>query len=120
MNYNYVVTDCGFPSGQVDETTKSLMVSLLQKSGYISVGLGEWVNKETKETISFKQINQEIVINYEQKQIQKVIDDKVNNSTDHENYFPNIIRMKISSENEETNYINLSLTQLKKIQEILK
>jgi len=58
-------------------------------------------------------------MNYEQKEIQKVIDDKISNPVDHED-FPNIIRMKVSSENNETQYINLSLTQLKKIQEILK
>ena len=58
-------------------------------------------------------------MNHNQKQIQKVIDDKISNPVDHED-FPNIIRMKINSENEETQYINLSLTQLKKIQEILK
>ena len=57
-------------------------------------------------------------MNYEQKEIQKVIDDKISNPVDHED-FPNIIRMKVSSENNETQYINLSLTQLKKIQEIL-
>ena len=58
-------------------------------------------------------------MNHNQKQIQRVIEDKINNPVDHED-FPNIIRMKVSSENEETQYINLSLTQLKKIQEILK
>lgn len=58
-------------------------------------------------------------MNYEQQEIQKVINDKVNNPVDYEG-FPNITRMKISSENEETKYINLSLEQLEKIQEILK
>lgn len=56
---------------------------------------------------------------YEQQEVQKILEDKVNNDVDCDG-FPNIIRMKISSENEETKYINLSLTQLKKIQEILK
>jgi len=58
-------------------------------------------------------------MNHNQKQIQKIVKDKVKNPVDHED-FPNIIRMKVRSENEETQYINLSLTQLKKIQEILK
>ena len=58
-------------------------------------------------------------MNHNQKQIQKVIDDKISNPVNHED-FPNIVRMKVSSDNDETKYINLSLTQLKKIQEILK
>ena len=58
-------------------------------------------------------------MNHNQRQIQIVIVDMLSNPVDHED-FPNIIRMKVISENDETQYINLSLTQLKKIQEILK
>lgn len=58
-------------------------------------------------------------MNYEQKQVQKVIDGKVTNPEIY-NRFPNIAKLKIVSENAETKYINLSLSQLEKIKEILK
>lgn len=54
--------------------------------------------------------------NYEQQQIQEIIDDKVRSNHADE---LNIARMMIQSENAKTKFINISMEQLQAIKKIL-